>query len=382
MTERTIRARSFPVSARLIIGCIALLLSGCAAAPVKETRGPVFFPPSPNPPRIQYLATFSEARDASDARSPFADFVLGKRSDAADVVNKPYGVVGHAGKIYVVDTRGSGYAVFDLANKRFYTVTGSGGGTMRKPINMTVDLEGNKYVTDTGRNQVLMYDKDDRFQRAYGTEGQFKPGQAAVLGDRLYVTDLEHHQIHVLDRESGRTVSIIGKAGSRDGELYHPTNIAVSADNHLYVTDTTNFRVQKFSADGKFVRSFGSAGSSVGHFARPKGVALDREGRIYVVDAAFENIQVFDQDGKLLLFFGEPGGKPENLNLPTAIALDYEDVPLFQRYADPKFKLEYVILVASQFGSSKVNAYGYGRMEGADYSAADAAVPGAPPARP
>lgn len=371
------RSTTLVLIARRVLGGAVLFLAGCATAPVQETRAPVFFPPPPNPPRIQYLATFSEARDATDARSAFADFVLGKRSDAADIVNKPYGVAGQAGKIHVVDTRGSGYAVFDLLNKRFYTVTGTGGGTMRKPINIAIDADGNKYVTDTGRNQVLMYDANDRFQRAYGTEGQFKPGQAVVVGDRLYVTDLDHHQVHVLERESGRTLAVIGKAGSAEGEMFHPTNIAVSADNHLFVTDTTNFRVQKFTADGKFVRSFGSAGSSIGHFARPKGVALDREDRLYVVDAAFENVQVFDRDGKLLMFFGQPGGQPENLNLPTAIALDYEDAPLFQRYADPKFKIEYVILVASQFGSSKVNAYGFGKMEGADYAATDVA-----PARP
>ena len=42
-------------------------------------------------------------------------------------------------------------------------------------------------------------------------------------------------------------------------------------------------------------------------------------------------------------------------------------IPLFQKYADPKFKLEYVIAVASQFGPHKVSVYGYGKMEGMEY---------------
>ena len=53
-------------------------------------------------------------------------------------------------------------------------------------------------------------------------------------------------------------------------------------------------------------------------------------------------------------------------------ALDY-----FQKYADPKFRIEYVILVASQFGSSKVNVYGFGRMEGMNYDAETAPADGA-----
>jgi hypothetical protein len=61
------------------------------------------------------------------------------------------------------------------------------------------------------------------------------------------------------------------------------------------------------------------------------------------------------------------------LNLPTVVVIDYDNVALFQKYADPKFKLEYVILVANQFGASKVNAYGFGHMEGVDYSVTDRA---------
>jgi len=94
---------------------------------------------------------------------------------------------------------------------------------------------------------------------------------------------------------------------------------------------------------------------------------VDREGRIYVVDAAFENVQIMNQEGKLLLFFGGSGNDPENINLPTDIEIDYDNVGLFQKYADPNFKLEYVILVASQFGGSKVNAFGFGKMEGMEY---------------
>jgi len=92
---------------------------------------------------------------------------------------------------------------------------------------------------------------------------------------------------------------------------------------------------------------------------------------MYVVDAAFENVQIFDREGRLLLFFGGPGEGPENINLPAAVVVDYESAPLFQKYADPKFKVEYIVLVASQYGNSKLNVFGFGKMEGVDYAAAE-----------
>lgn len=343
------------------------LIAGCATAPPKESRLPVFYPSLPDPPRIQYLKTFSSEVDVTGPRSSFAEFILGKRPER-DIVRKPYGVAIFKGKIYVVDTRGGGYAVLDLEKKDLKFIRGSGGGKMQKPINIRIDRDGTKYITDTEKKQILLFDREDRFVRAYGVAGQFKPGDVAIAEERLYVTDLEHHEIQVLDKNSGKLLFKFGKAGSKEGELFHPTNLAIGPDNHLYVTDTSNFRIQKFTLDGRFIRSFGMIGNAPGKFARPKGIALDREGRIYVVDAAFENIQVFDPEGRLLLFFGEPGASPENINLPTAIVIDYENAPLFQRYADPKFRIEYVILVASQFGVNKVNVYGFGKMEGMEYS--------------
>jgi len=356
-----------------VVGVLFLIVlgaAGCATTADKPAvQAAVFYPPLPNPPRIQYLATFSGPNDVGASRNAFLDFLVGKESTDTEAIKKPYGVAIHAGRIFVVDTRGGGYAVFDLLNRRFEMVQGTGGGKLPKPINILVDADGTRYVTDTNRDQVVVFDKDNRYVRAYGETGQFKPGDVAIVDDRLYISDLKNHAVQVLDRQSGKQLFKIGKAGSKEGEFVFPTNLAIGPDRHLYVADTGNFRIEKFTLDGKFVRSFGAIGAGFGQFARPKGVALDREGRMYVVDAAFQNIQVLSPEGKLLMFFGSAGTGPESMDLPTQVVVDYDHVQYFQRYADPKFKLEYVILVANQFGASKVNAFGFGHMEGMDYPA-------------
>jgi hypothetical protein len=45
--------------------------------------------------------------------------------------------------------------------------------------------------------------------------------------------------------------------------------------------------------------------------------------------------------------------------LPAGVDVDYEHVDLFKNLVAPGKQLEYVILVASQFGYNKVSVYGF-----------------------
>lgn len=171
---------------------LIILLSGCAGAPKEENQGPVFYPSLPNPPRIQYLTTFTTINDLKKTKSTFSDFILGEQSKESLVV-KPYGVAMHDGKIYIVDTRGGGYVVLDLKTGSRDFIDGGASGRMSKPINITITADGSKFITDTGRLQVLVFNKQDKFVRALGTKGQFKASDVAVSKNRVYVSDLKGH---------------------------------------------------------------------------------------------------------------------------------------------------------------------------------------------
>lgn len=355
------------ISKRYLYLAICLFLGACATSP-KDEGGPIFYPPLPNPPRLQHLISITTMKDLGKQQK-FLEFVLGKETDNEAIVTKPYGVAINDGKIYVVDTRGPGYVVIDLDKNKYKRVDGGNEGRMRKPINITIDEDGNKYVTDTGRNQVLRFDTQDKFMKAYGVQGQFKPADVAIVKDRLYVSDLKNHMIQVLSKKTGKLLFKMAttKQKKREAYVHFPTNLSVYEDK-LYISDTGNFKIVKYSLDGKYIDKLGTAGSGLGQFARPKGIALDRAGNLYVVDAAFENVQIFNKKNKLLLFFGGPGYRPDNLNLPTDITIDYENVDYFQKYAAPGFKLEYIILVTSQFGANRINVYGFGKMKDMDYT--------------
>ena len=355
---------------RFVVCLCSLTVPSLASAQASET---LFYPPLPDAPRVQYLTSFSVAADIEEAKKKsgwLSDFVLGQETaEDNEGPNKPYGISIKDGLIHVVDTRGSGYATFDLPDKDYRFRFGSGSAYMPKPINIEVDDDGNKYVADTERNQILVFDRNDDFVTAFGQRGQFRPTDMLVDGNNLYVVDIKGHRIVVLDKSSGNELTSFGSPGSGDENLFQPTNIAMGPDKHLYISDTGNFRVQEYTLDGQFVKTYGAGvGTAPGNFARPKGVVVDRNGRVYVVDAAYERVQVFSDEGRLLMYFGEPGAThASGLDLPTDIDIDYGSVPYFQQYADPDFELEFIIVVANQFGLTKVDVFGFGRHKSMSY---------------
>ncbi len=158
-----------------------VFLSACAVAPDKQ-QGPVFYLTLPDSPRIQHLHSITVVKDIGVGNT-LANFVLGPAANEP-IAQKPYGLATRPGKIYAVDTRGSGYVVVDLEKSKHTLIIGSGFGQMSKPINIAIDKQDNKYITDAARNQVLLFDSQDEFVRAYGVKGQFKLGDVVMDGDR------------------------------------------------------------------------------------------------------------------------------------------------------------------------------------------------------
>jgi sugar lactone lactonase YvrE len=335
--------------------CLAAGCSSTKPAPKNYT----FFPPPPDPPRIQYLWSFGSETDLG-SRGSFQDFVVGKERTFKPI-SKPYGVAIRQGTIYVADTQIGGVTMADLAQHRFRLLKPAGQEAMRLPINVAVDAAGICYVTDIVRGQVLLYGKDGKLESAIGKPGEMKPCGIALAGERLYVTDMTNHCVRVYNRATREVLFNVPRdPADEKARLFGPTNVAVDEKGRICVSDTQGFVVKVYDAEGHFLFKIGELGVTPGQFALPKGVAMDREGRIYVLDAAAPVIQLFDEQGKLLMFFGQPNGKePGGLYLPAGLAIDYENLSLFQKYVAPGFKLEYLILVTNQAGPDKVSVYGF-----------------------
>jgi DNA-binding beta-propeller fold protein YncE len=114
--------------------------------------------------------------------------------------------------------------------------------------------------------------------------------------DNLYIVDSGNNRIQKFTKD-GQFLAKWGSAGSGDGEFNMPWGIDLDAQGDVYIADWRNDRIQKFSPDGQFLMAFGASGSGEGEFNRPSGVAVDRDGAIYVADWLNDRLQVFDADG-------------------------------------------------------------------------------------
>lgn len=177
------------------------------------------------------------------------------------------------------------------------------------------------YVLDNA-GRILVYDANRKLDREwFMPEYEIgKPERLILLKDgRVAVADTHYGRVVFFDQR-GVQLDSIGKIGKGDGEFVYPVALAEDDTGHLYVCEYGgNDRVQKFSAQGKFLMKFGSCGTGEGEFQRPSGIVW-REGKLYIADAFNNRIQIFSTNGEYEGILG--GIESVSLYYPYDIASD------------------------------------------------------------
>lgn len=149
----------------------------------------------------------------------------------------------------------------------------------------------------------------------------------------FYVADSRNHRVLHFGADGSFILAWGGPSGNAvnnpnpaapPSTFNEPWGVAVGPDGSVYVTDTWNYRIQKFSPNGQFIKmwsTYGAAGSSQ-TFYGPRGITVDSQGHVYVVDTGNKRIVVFDADGNYLTEFGGPGLDPGQFDEPVGIAID------------------------------------------------------------
>ncbi len=266
----------------------------------------------PNAQRVQVKLVLSDMRGNQNnpnlLRQPETfEFIVGRQL---------------AGDLYFLDQFGS---------------SGSNPGQFSNPQGLAVDSLGRVFVADTANHRIQIFDAE-RLRRPAKTP-------LYIWGSRCLLRE------GCTDPDGG------GPLVPGEAQFDGATDIAIDAENNVYVVDSGNNAIQKFKIDTActsplkpvvpgvcFVTKWGSRGSASGLFETPLSIAVDSKNRVlYVTDKLNHRIQKFDLNGvfqrawgdKCDLSQGTPtggcrdpdGGGPLQLgdgqfNEPTAIAVD------------------------------------------------------------
>jgi len=165
-----------------------------------------------------------------------------------------------------------------------------GGGMFIWPHGITVDRDGNVYVTD-----AVAPERTPPGKRGHQVV-KFSPDGKVLM-----------------------TLGTPGVAGSGPDHLNGPSDVVIGDNGDIFVSDghfvDGNNRIVKYSKDGKFIKAWGKTGYGPGEFRTPHTIAIDVRGRLFVGDRANNRIQIFDQDGKFLTMWTQFGR-------PSCIAFD------------------------------------------------------------
>jgi DNA-binding beta-propeller fold protein YncE len=161
--------------------------------------------------------------------------------------------------------------------------------------------------------------------------GQFNAprGLEVARDGSLYVADSRNHRIQHLSADGIviQTWGVFGDVSTGNapgGTFNEPWDVAAGPDGSVYVSDTWNHRVQKFTADGQFIKTWGyfGQGEAPEAFWGPRGLAVDAQGRLYVMDTGNKRVVIFDADGTFITQFGVAGFEQGQFDEPVGIDLD------------------------------------------------------------
>jgi len=140
-----------------------------------------------------------------------------------------------------------------------------------------IDSQDNIWAADKGSDMVIKFTPEGRVAMLFGRKQEAS------------------------DEETGPLKHPKPPLRAVEGMFRQVTDVAWDSAGNTYISDGyINSRIAKVDKNGAWIKSWGGPGDEPGQFKTPHSIALDAENHVYVADRGNRRIQVFDSDGKFL----------------------------------------------------------------------------------
>ena len=216
--------------------------------------------------------------------------LIGQGSGNSRLVN-PYGVAVTDNVIAVSDWGSNQVKKYSLRGE-FLSVIGCRGnknGQFIGPRGLAFNNNKLLYVIDGVNYRVQVFQEDDTFAFAFGSKGN-NPGQfqcpdtiAIDPNNNVLVTDYDANCIYLFT-DNGQFKQTINS--------YRPRAITISPTGYLITSHDDDNKIRVWSPTYQLINQFGINGSKQGEFYGITGMAIDSSGTIYVAEWDNKRLQV------------------------------------------------------------------------------------------
>ena len=171
------------------------------------------------------------------------------------------------------------------------------------PQGLAISDFGEVYVADTFASRLVVFHADGTFLRQLPLPGNVYPVALAFSRDGTHLFILNSFEGRVIKTDAaGNIVHTFAAPGQGDGQLGvvadlglfdGPRDIGIDNAGNVWVLDTYNARLAKFTANGDWLGARGHFGGKAGEFYLPAGLFVDvRNAVMYIADTHNHRIQV------------------------------------------------------------------------------------------
>jgi DNA-binding beta-propeller fold protein YncE len=230
-------------------------------------------------------------------------FKFGKKGTGKGEFQFPYGIAGDKdGNVYVADLYNNNIQVFNSNGEfiKYFTDDSKKPDFLKSPAGLRI-YNNKLYITSIQSNKVFEYSLDGKklleLSTATSKDDTLNAPNAVTIDSEkdIFVSDTGNQRLVEYDKD-GKFIRIINgsKDGKGDSKFVNPRGVGVEPDGTLLMVDNMTHFVYGFNKNGKQVFQFGGIGADKNQFYLPNGLFVNSNGEVFITDTVNNRIASYN----------------------------------------------------------------------------------------